>query len=220
VAWFLNPALTNFRNTVNAAFPKRDKTSDGTVGDERHQAGISDHNPDADSSVDAWDMDVEVNGPGKVYAADVERLKVLTFQPHESAQYWIHDGQIATRESGWKRKTYFGVNRHDKHVHFNTRSAFENSTAPWIIGGAVSIDDVVKGFHRVADIAANRTDATGRQIADDLYVIISKALADEFTALHAALDAMVPVVAPGSVTEELIRRVVREEIDKTGLGGS
>ena len=223
MAWFLNQALTNWRNAVNVKYPNRDKTSDGTIGDEQHQSGVSDHNPDADNSVDAWDMDVEVNGPGKPYAKDVELLKTV-FQAHVSTQYWIHNGQIATRDSGWRRSPYSGANRHDKHVHWNTRPAQEKSTAPWIIGGTLSVEDVVKGFAKAADIAANRTDMAGRALANDLNEIISKALLDEFKALHDAIAARpAPVVlAAGSVTEELIRRVVQEEvrkaIDNTGLG--
>jgi hypothetical protein len=131
--WYLNPALTRFRNAVNAAYPNRDKTSDGTIGDENHQAGISDHNPDLDGSVDAWDMDVD--------GVPVEDLKVV-FQAHESSQYWIHNRQIATRGNGWKRVPYSGANPHDKHVHWNTRTSHENSTAPWEVG--VTPEDIAK----------------------------------------------------------------------------
>src|SRR5689334_3811705 len=55
--WYLNRALTAFRAAVNSAYPHRDKSSDGTIGDAAHQATSSDHNPDRDGSVDAWDMD-------------------------------------------------------------------------------------------------------------------------------------------------------------------
>jgi hypothetical protein len=131
--WRLNPALTNFREAVNAAYPGRDKTSDGTIGDLAHQGTASDHNPDPDGSVDAWDMDVELYGPGKpAPAEDLEHLKAV-FQAHESSKYWIHNRVIASRDAGWKRLPYTGLNPHDKHVHWNTRSSHENSTAPWVI---------------------------------------------------------------------------------------
>jgi hypothetical protein len=122
MAWYLNPALTNFRKAVNARWPGRDKTSDGTIGDLAHQQTNSDHNPDPDGSVDAWDMDVD--------GVDVERLKAV-FEAHESAGYWIHNGQVASRDKGWRRRTYTGPNPHDKHVHWNTRSSHETSNAPW-----------------------------------------------------------------------------------------
>lgn len=138
VDWYLNKALTNFRNAVNMAYPRRDRASDGTIGDPDHAARSSDHNPDPDGSVDAWDMDVEVNGKGKPYTADVEELKRV-FQAHESSSYWIHNDQIARRADGWRRRPYGefnddpGRNKHTQHVHWNTRSSHENSTKPWPI---------------------------------------------------------------------------------------
>jgi hypothetical protein len=139
VAWYLNGALTRFREAVNAAYPHRDKESDGTIGDEAHSSRSSDHNPDpageSDAgSVDAWDMDVEVNGRGQLYAADVEKLKRV-FESHPSSKYWIHNDQISHRSEGWKPRSYSYAgpdrNRHEKHVHFNTREEFEESRAPW-----------------------------------------------------------------------------------------
>lgn len=134
--WFLNRALTDFRDAVNRAYPHRDKGSDGTIGDSAHQSRDSDHNEDPDGSVDAWDMDVELNGVGKPYAEDVELLK-RTFERHESSKYWIHNDQIATRAEGWKPRSYAyaGVarNKHTRHVHFNTRESHEGSSASWVI---------------------------------------------------------------------------------------
>ncbi len=131
MAWYLNRALSNFRDAVNAKWPNRDKTSDGTIGDQAHAERVSDHNPDADGSVDAWDMDVD--------GVDVELLKGV-FEAHESSGYWIHNRQIAARTDGWKRRPYIGVNPHDKHVHWNTRGAFENSRAPWVLASDGGID--------------------------------------------------------------------------------
>ncbi len=126
MGWFLNRALTGFRAAVNARWPSRDRTSDGTIGDAAHAKRTSDHNPDADGSVDAWDMDVD--------GVDVELCK-RAFQQHPSSGYWIHNDQIASRSDGWRRRPYAYAgptrNRHTRHVHWNTRPAQEDSTAPW-----------------------------------------------------------------------------------------
>lgn len=134
MAWRLNVALATMRAEVNAQYPKRDKGSDGTIGDPAHAARASDHNPDSDGTVDAWDMDVEINGVGKPYSADVERIK-RAFERHPSSKYWIHNDMISFRSEGWRAKSYAYAgtnrNRHNKHVHFNTRESHEDSSQPF-----------------------------------------------------------------------------------------
>ena len=137
MAWYLAPALAVGRAEVNRRWPKRDLASEGTVGDAAHQATRSDHNPNARESVDAWDMDVEVNGRGRPYAEDVEHLKRV-FQAHEASRYWIHDDQIAERANDWRRRPYKpddpDRNKHIKHVHWNTRQSMERSKVAWRVG--------------------------------------------------------------------------------------
>ncbi|MEH1059402.1 hypothetical protein V6U89_29865 [Micromonospora sp. CPCC 206171] len=128
MAWYLNTALTNFRRAVNEKYPNRDKASDGTIGDADHLSRSSDHNEDPDGSVDAWDMDVDLRSGND--PAAIEELKRV-FQAHESSRYWIHNGKIASRTDGWKRRDYTGKNPHDKHVHWNTRESHEDSAKPW-----------------------------------------------------------------------------------------
>jgi hypothetical protein len=124
--------LTGWRAAIDVRFPNRDRTSDGTIGDAAHQASTSDHNPDPDGTVDAWDMDVNLRS-GDDRAA-IEMLKRV-FERHPAARYWIHNRQIAHRSDGWVRRRYTGSNPHDKHIHWNSNQATENSTAPWILEG-------------------------------------------------------------------------------------
>lgn len=141
MAWYLNRALTNFRNEVNERWPDRDKKSDGTIGDAAHQATSSDHNPDPDGSVDAWDMDN--NG------VDIAACK-RAFEAHPASKYWIYNDTISFRSEGWKPRSYAyaGPNRsrHTEHVHWNTREGYETSNQPWFTEEdmAVTQDDLTK----------------------------------------------------------------------------
>jgi hypothetical protein len=204
MAWHLNRALSNFRAMVNARYPRRDRSSDGTIGDPDHQARSSDHNPDGDGSVDAWDMDVELHGPGRPYAADVEALKAV-FEAHPAAGYWIHNRVIASRDVGnWRRRPYDGDNPHDKHVHWNTRQTHENSQTPWPIEppeGDVSASDVWN--HTIASPAMGQARTAGdwlkqaeaaRRAAEEVRAELGAAVA----ALAVKVDQLA-ATPPGSV---------------------
>lgn len=141
MAWYLNRALTNLRAEVDGVWPNRDRTSDGTIGDEAHQGSSSDHNPDPDGSVDAWDMDED--GVDCWYIID-------KFEQHEAAGYWIYERLIAKRSNGWRRDNYTGSNPHDRHVHFNTREGYEDSDEPWEIGEDEMTRDEFIGHFRAA----------------------------------------------------------------------
>lgn len=55
-------AGVRLRNQVNWAFPRRDKRSDGWIGDRAHSARKSDHNPDRNGWVHAIDLDHDFLG--------------------------------------------------------------------------------------------------------------------------------------------------------------
>jgi hypothetical protein len=204
VAWYLNPALTAFRNAVDVAYPNRDKASDGTIGNEAHQATVSDHNPDIDGSVDAWDMDVELNGRNRPFSVDVEYLKTV-FQSHESAQYWIHAGQIASRSWGWARRAYTGPNPHDGHVHWNTRSSHENSAQSWKVAMPLTAEDIESVSYRTVTRNVSPSGQPPLSLANTLWDIRNK------------IDQVL-VSSVATADEDLIRRIVREELDRTRLG--
>ena len=65
----LVPAAITLREQINRRFPKRDKASDGWIGDAKHAQRASDHNPDADGWVHALDIDDDFGAPG-----DAQRL--------------------------------------------------------------------------------------------------------------------------------------------------
>lgn len=213
MAWYLNRALSNFRAAVNTTYPRRDKTSDGTIGDAAHQATNSDHNQDPDGSVDAWDMDVELNGTGQPYAADVEHLKGV-FERHESSRYWIHNGQIATRSNGWRREQYTGTNPHTKHVHWNSRESHEDSQQPWEVETMPTPEEIASAVwahqHNHPTRAGERqTKGTVIQFMDAVHDDKQARLIERLSGIEARLDALA-IADP--ITDEQLERVLYKVI--------
>jgi hypothetical protein len=117
---FLSKSGETLRNQINLAFPDRDKRSDGWIGDARHSATKSDHNPDKLSGgvVRALDVDCDLGGPANnaFYLADQLRTLAKT---DKRISYIIFNHKIASRISLWKWRKYRGSNPHTSHVHIS-----------------------------------------------------------------------------------------------------
>lgn len=115
---YLAPALATLRTEVNKAFPKRDKASDGWIGDPKHAARKSDHNPDWTSRppgvVRALDVDIEPDGRPDL---DLRTLLLRATIGDPRVFYVISNGRIYSRTYGWAARVYTGTNPHNKHVH-------------------------------------------------------------------------------------------------------
>jgi len=124
MAWKLAPALTVLRAQVDKALPKRSKKSDGTIGDARHQAEHSDHNPNSHGIVCAWDCTATPKVPMWQKLAD-EIVK------DPRIAYVIFDHHIT--DHGGKRRPYTGEDPHTNHIHVSVKQAAAswNSTKAW-----------------------------------------------------------------------------------------
>lgn len=122
--YYLAPALVKLRAEVNALFPKRDKSSDGWIGDPRHQARKSDHNPDWGSRppgvVRAYDFDI---GPDNRHGLDLRNQVLRATIGDPRVEYVISNGRIYSRNYGWQARVYRGENPHNTHVHVSLRGA-------------------------------------------------------------------------------------------------
>lgn len=147
--WRTAPALVALRDEVNAKYPKRDKASDGVIGDPRHQVtSYSDHNPlwktrdDSPLHGVVRAMDIDSNGkPGEVTPLVSLLLTNLIGDPR--VWYVIWNGKVYSRTYGWSPRVYLGA-RHDRHVHVSLQGhnlpnedgqaarAIAADTSPWL----------------------------------------------------------------------------------------
>ena len=106
------------RLQVDDSYPDRDRTSDGWIGDTRHQARPSDHNPDEQGIVRAIDIDRDLSGKAKPDLmpdlADQIRLAART---DKRIAYVIFNGRIASARMGFRWRKYKGSNLHLHHCH-------------------------------------------------------------------------------------------------------
>lgn len=116
-SYYLIPALEKLRSEINERYPKRDKSSDGWIGDTSHAARKSSHNPDYANggAVRAIDIDVDDNDPNR----DL-RMQVINAAIRDPrVWYVISNGIIWSRTYDWKARKYLGSNPHTKHVHIS-----------------------------------------------------------------------------------------------------
>ena len=118
------------RLQVDDSFGDRDRTSDGWVGDLRHQSRPSDHNPDAKGIVRAIDIDRDLAGKAKPdLMPDLADQIRLCAKSDKRISYIIFNGKIASAKQSWKWRTYDGINKHNHHCHisFTTKGDTDGS---------------------------------------------------------------------------------------------
>ena len=118
----MNPKLCKagqqLRLQIDDAFGNRQRSSDGWLGDTRHSARTSDHNPDANGIVRAIDISRNLSG-----AKEPDLMPDLADQIRHAAKsdpriaYIIFDGKIASGKSLWRFIAYKGINPHRHHCH-------------------------------------------------------------------------------------------------------
>jgi hypothetical protein len=109
------------RLQVDDSYPDRDRTSDGWIGDTRHQARPSDHNPDAEGIVRAIDIDRDLSGKSKpdLMPDLADQLRLCGKLGDKRISYIIFDGRIASSKKAWAWRAYAGINKHNHHCHIS-----------------------------------------------------------------------------------------------------
>jgi hypothetical protein len=118
----LSKSAIQLREQVDDSFADRDRTSDGWIGDTRHAARKSDHNPDEQGWVRAIDIDRDLAGKkGKpdLMPDLVDQIRALAKSGDKRISYIIFDGRIASPKKAWAWRTYDGINKHNHHAHIS-----------------------------------------------------------------------------------------------------
>jgi murein L,D-transpeptidase YcbB/YkuD len=129
MTWRVAKSLLKLREQVNALAPDRSKSDDGTIGDERHQASVSDHNPDSHGIVRAMDLTHDPRHGFDSY----KFAEMLRQQKDPRIKYVISNGRIwSSSVAPYQWRKYTGSNKHDRHVHISVVSdSRADSTADW-----------------------------------------------------------------------------------------
>jgi hypothetical protein len=138
---WLCAAGKQLRDQIDTWYPDRRSTSDGWIGDARHSASKSDHNPDERSGfvVRAIDIDSRLDSSEQlsIYLADQIRVCAKT---DKRISYVIHNGFIASRIMGFKWRGYRGINPHKRHIHISFTKLGDKDSKPFdipLLGGKI-----------------------------------------------------------------------------------
>ena len=132
-------AGVQLRDQVDTWFPDRRTASDGWLGDSRHSARKSHHNPDEFGWVRAVDIDSRLESSESLapYLADQIRIAAKS-DPRIS--YVIYNGRICSKILNWRWRKYKGINPHKRHIHISFTKLGDFDGSPFnipLIGGKI-----------------------------------------------------------------------------------
>ncbi len=162
-SWHLAPSLDQLGDELDAKYPNRSKTYDGTIGDAAHAARASEHNPDRDP--DPMPL-------GAVSARDVTAKGIDVQDLLDAAigdprvWYVIYRGTIWSRTHGWKARRYTG-DPHTFHVHISLvqSKTAHDSRARWLTPTAIPVSPKPSGLPKFKlGTRALKRDMTGTDV--------------------------------------------------------
>jgi hypothetical protein len=107
------------RDQVDTWFPDRDvKSPEGWLGDSRHAARKSDHNPDKFGWVRGLDLNARLQSSDSLAPYLADQIRIAAKQD-KRISYVIYNGRICSKILNWKWRKYKGINPHKKHIHIS-----------------------------------------------------------------------------------------------------
>ena len=131
----LSKGAAKLREQMNTRFPKRDTRSDGWLGDRRHAARVSDHNPDRNGVVHAIDIDADFGrssaGSAGVLAEQLREYGRSGKKGSDRLKYVIYNRRICSPREDWAWRPYHGANPHTGHIHVSVTEAADTDGSMW-----------------------------------------------------------------------------------------
>ncbi len=132
MSWKLAAAADTLRKQVNTRYPKRDRSSDGTIGDQAHKARgkLSDHNPDKSGYVMALDLD-EDGWPAHKFADQL--LEYMRTSGDKRIKNVVYEGRVASGTYSnqmwvWRSAPSLG---HAHHIHISFAEPAKHDGKPF-----------------------------------------------------------------------------------------
>lgn len=130
--WRPVAGITTLRKQIDRRWPKRDRASDGVIGDKAHQARGSDHCPDSRGIVHALDIDADLDpkdpGAAQRLANQIVAYAASGLPGSNRIKYVVFDNKLASgtyANSMWTwRKGAWG---HTHHIHVSFTNKGENN---------------------------------------------------------------------------------------------
>lgn len=125
----LSKSLVALREAIDDSFPSRSRVSDGTLGDSKHQkrGSKSDHNPDAQGWVRAFDCTARLDDNPETMSYLVNQLREVAKRDGRLS-YIIYQGKICSPILNWKWRNYKGASPHNHHAHFSFKKSADMDT--------------------------------------------------------------------------------------------
>src|SRR5260221_685290 len=120
MGWRLAESLIRLREQVDGSAPGRDKHDDGAIGDARHQAEHSDHNPNKYGVVQALDL---THSPNKGFDS-YKFADILQQNRDRRIKYIISNRRIFSPQvEKWAWRSYHGSDPHTGHIHISVQDS-------------------------------------------------------------------------------------------------
>ena len=207
----LTVALTALFDAFDIAFPTRDTTTDGWIGNAAHQAEVSGHNPDdtpgvraeysdADTKpeVRAIDVDADLRTTGYRMQDAIDAI-LATERDRRRLAYIIYAETIWSAKSNWQPNHYGGSDPHTTHAHFSGTPDYDEDGAAWSVAKmgagtmALTDDDVRKIWSFFLGASGPKADVAQQQAYAE-----TTGLRDTLKRVEEKLDGLLSAPVPAT----------------------